>query len=68
MKIMMSEADASDIPEKSGCESLPVGNERVAGMIGHIKPVAENPAVTIPVTRKAWLPRKCNHSGCLLMS
>lgn len=65
---MMSEADASDVPEKSGCESLPVGNERVAGMIGHMKLMAGNPAVTIPVTRKAWLPRKGNHSGCLPMS
>jgi hypothetical protein len=53
MKSMMSEADASDVPEKSGCESLPVGNERVAGMIGHMKLMAGNPAVTIPVTRKA---------------
>lgn len=67
MKSMMSEADASDVPEKSGCESFPVGNERVAGMIGYMKLRAGNPAVTIPVTRKAWLPRKCNHSGCLPM-
>lgn len=53
-----SEADASDIPEESGCTGLPVCSKGVAKMIGHRKEIARTLAVTIPVTKKARLPRK----------
>jgi hypothetical protein len=58
MKSMMSEADASDAPKKSGCTGLPVCSKGVAKMIGHRKEIARILAVTTPVTRKAWLRRK----------